>query len=211
MDVTKTCRDISELKGVAQTACKLFLDECKKAGLDIFITETYRSQARQNYLYAQGRTRPGNEVTWTLNSRHTSRLAWDIATNGKDLYDKSVIDKAGAIAEKLGITWGKRFKDAKGKPIPDSPHFEIKSTWKAPNIPVEKQETKKDGVRMYKPSNETFLNETLTVLKRLEDKKVHGDKALAPIHREKLLKGQLSIDDAVGIFYVALSRGLTGK
>ena len=86
-DVTKTIRDIGELKAVAQTACKLFLDECKKAGLDIFITETYRSQARQNYLYEQGRTRPGDKITWTKNSRHTSRLAWDIAHNTKNPKD----------------------------------------------------------------------------------------------------------------------------
>ncbi|MGE7092614.1 hypothetical protein ACQKII_14440 [Lysinibacillus sp. NPDC048646] len=38
----------------------------------------YRSQARQNYLYAQGRTRPGPIVTLTLNSNHKSRLVWDI-------------------------------------------------------------------------------------------------------------------------------------
>lgn len=93
----------------------------------------------------------------------------------------------------------------------DSPHFEITSSWKAPSnykTTETKQETKKEGVRMYKPSNETFLNETLTVMKRLEDKKVHGDKALSPIHREKLLEGQLLLDDVVGIYYVALSRGL---
>ncbi|MED4462667.1 M15 family metallopeptidase [Metabacillus fastidiosus] len=80
-DVTKICRDISQLDKVAQEACNLFLSECKKTGIDIFITETYRSQARQDYLYAQGRTRSGQKVTWTRNSRHTSRLAWDIAVN----------------------------------------------------------------------------------------------------------------------------------
>ncbi|CAM5566737.1 putative protein OS=Lysinibacillus sphaericus OX=1421 GN=LS41612_07820 PE=4 SV=1 [Lysinibacillus sphaericus] len=47
----------------------------------MFITETYRSQARQHYLYTQGRTRPGKVVTWTLNSNHKSSLAWDIAVS----------------------------------------------------------------------------------------------------------------------------------
>ncbi|MDM5350262.1 M15 family metallopeptidase [Lysinibacillus sphaericus] len=78
--VTQTCRDLSELTAAAQTACRLLFQECFKAGIvDIFITETYRSQARQNYLYEQGRTRPGQVVTWTRNSNHTSRRAWDIA------------------------------------------------------------------------------------------------------------------------------------
>ncbi|CAM5484160.1 Peptidoglycan L-alanyl-D-glutamate endopeptidase OS=Lysinibacillus sphaericus OX=1421 GN=LS41612_04705 PE=4 SV=1 [Lysinibacillus sphaericus] len=78
--VTTTCRDLAELLPSAQTACRLLFQECYKAGIkNIFITETYRSQTRQKYLYAQGRTRPGKVVTWTLNSNHKSRLAWDIA------------------------------------------------------------------------------------------------------------------------------------
>jgi len=56
--VTITCRDLAALLPVAQTACRLLFQECFKAGIkNIFITETYRSQARQNYLYTQGRTR----------------------------------------------------------------------------------------------------------------------------------------------------------
>ncbi|SFD61132.1 M15 family metallopeptidase [Bacillus sp. UNCCL81] len=117
-DVTKSCRDINELLPVAQKACKLFLKECKKANLDIFITETYRSQERQDYLYSYGRTREGEKVTWTRSSNHTGRLAWDIAVNKpKDLYDFTSFKKAGEIAKKLGITWGGTWKEA------DNPHF----------------------------------------------------------------------------------------
>ena len=90
-DVTKTCRDISELTQSAQKACNLFMAKCKVAGLNVLITETYRSQERQNYLYKQGRTRSGQVVTWTLNSRHTSRRAWDICKNvkGQEYSDSS--------------------------------------------------------------------------------------------------------------------------
>ncbi|MED4888926.1 M15 family metallopeptidase [Lysinibacillus fusiformis] len=78
--ITTTCREISELLPTAQTACRLLFQECFKAGIkNVFITETYRSQERQKYLYAQGRTRPGQIVTWTLDSNHKSRLAWGIA------------------------------------------------------------------------------------------------------------------------------------
>lgn len=140
MSVTAQCRDINELLPAAQKACNLFLVECKKAGLDIFITETYRSQARQNYLYEQGRTRPGQKITWTKNSRHTSRLAWDVAVNKpKDLYDTATLNKAGAIAKKLGITWGGSWKGT-----PDMPHFEVTKDWTPPasiaNQPVPKKE-----------------------------------------------------------------------
>ncbi|GKV67288.1 MULTISPECIES: M15 family metallopeptidase [unclassified Sporosarcina] len=130
MSVTQTCRDVSELSSVAQTAIKLLFQEFYKAGItDVFVTETYRSQARQKYLYAQGRTRPGNIVTWTLNSNHASRRAWDIAVAPpKSLYDVATLNRAGAVARKLGITWG---GDWAAKNI-DRPHFEVQPSWKMP-------------------------------------------------------------------------------
>ena len=144
-DVTKQVRDIGELSPVAEKACRLFMDECKKADLPIFITETYRSQARQNYLYQQGRTRPGDKVTWTLSSNHTGRMAWDIAVNkkGLDLYDIKTLEKAGAIAKRLSITWGGSWK----KSI-DRPHFEVDKNWKAPTGSTKAEApTKKPAVK----------------------------------------------------------------
>lgn len=128
MSVTTACRDIKQLNPVAQKACNLFMSECKKAGLNVLITETYRSQERQNYLYAQGRTRAGNIVTWTTKSNHTGRMAWDICKNvkGKEYSDAKFFEQCGAIAKKLGITWGGTWK------TPDRPHFEVTASWKAP-------------------------------------------------------------------------------
>ncbi|MFJ7407106.1 MULTISPECIES: M15 family metallopeptidase [unclassified Lysinibacillus] len=127
--VTTTCRDLAELLPAAQTACRLLFQECYKAGIkNIFITETYRSQERQKYLYAQGRTRPGQIVTWTLDSNHKSRLAWDIAVGPpQSLYDVVTLNRVGAIAKKLGIEWGGTWKNAI-----DRPHFEVKPTWLMP-------------------------------------------------------------------------------
>ena len=68
--MSSACRDINELLPAAQKACRLFMKKCREAGLKIFITETYRSQARQNELYNQGRTTPGQIVTWTKKSNH---------------------------------------------------------------------------------------------------------------------------------------------
>lgn len=129
-NITQTCRDLSELTSSAQTACQLLFQECYKAGIDfVFITETYRSQARQNYLYEQGRTRPGQVVTWTRSSNHTSRRAWDIAVAPpRNLYDISTLSKVGAIAKKLGITWGGYWPASRY----DAPHFEIPMSWKMP-------------------------------------------------------------------------------
>lgn len=130
MSVTQTIRDLSELLPVAQQACRLLFQECYKAGIqNIFVTETYRPQARQNYLYEQGRTRSGPIVTWTKASRHTSRLAWDIACSSPAaLYDAALLSRVGAIARKLGITWGGDWENNI-----DRPHFEVKNTWTIPN------------------------------------------------------------------------------
>ena len=125
MSATKTIRDISELAPNAQRACNLFLEECKRQGLNVLITETYRSQERQDYLYAQGRTRKGNKVTWTRYSRHTSRRAWDICKNlkGHEYTDTEFFNKCGEIARSLGITWGGDWS------TPDRPHFEVSEVW----------------------------------------------------------------------------------
>lgn len=135
MSVTTTERSILELNAVAQTAVKLLFQECSKLGIKIFVTETYRSQARQDYLYSLGRTAKGNVVTWTKNSRHTSRLAWDIGASvtdsNKDIYNTSVIKKAGEVAMKLGITWGGQPSWVKAGAT-DYPHFEVPTTWKIP-------------------------------------------------------------------------------
>lgn len=126
MSVTKPITSLNELNPVVKKQAELFLQKCKEQGLNIKITETYRSQERQNYLYCQGRTvaqatakgitnsfaqkycKPSaKQVTWTLNSNHTGKKAFDICQNiiGKE-YDESVLKKAGAIAKTVGLDWG---------------------------------------------------------------------------------------------------------
>ncbi|WP_232540527.1 M15 family metallopeptidase [Lysinibacillus fusiformis] len=120
--VTTTCRDLAELLPAAQTACRLLFQECFKAGIkNIFITETYRSQERQKYLYAQGRIRPMQIVTWTLNSNHKSRLAWDIAVGPpQSLYDVATLNRVVSISKKLGIKSGGAWTNAI-----DQPHLNV--------------------------------------------------------------------------------------
>lgn len=127
-NITEACKDISELTPAAQKACRLFLEKCKENGLKVRITETYRSQDRQNWLYTQGRTRSGKIVTWTKNSRHTSRRAWDICKDvkGQEYSDSNFFKACGKIAKELDITWGGTWKQA------DTPHFEVSANWVEP-------------------------------------------------------------------------------
>ena len=105
MDVKKQNRDIESLSEPFKSKVKLFLEECKSNGLDVFITEALRSKERQEYLYSLGRTVPGRVVTWTLKSKHLVGHAIDIAFRGQELYpsDERIWNKVFDIGEKHGI------------------------------------------------------------------------------------------------------------
>ena len=51
-------------------------------GHSVEIVEGYRPQDRQNHLYEQGRTNPGDVVTWTKSSKHTLGMAADVKIDG---------------------------------------------------------------------------------------------------------------------------------
>lgn len=136
-NIYSTDRNVNNLLPVAQQACRLLFQECAKQGIHIFLVEGYRSQERQNYLYSIGRTveKNKNVVTWTKTSRHTSRLAWDVAcstVNGNtNIYNTTILKKVGKIAEKLNIVWGGCSAWVKAG-CTDLPHFEVPSNWKMP-------------------------------------------------------------------------------
>lgn len=106
--------------------------------VDFMVVEGFRTLARQQELYAQGRTTPGKIVTWTMKSKHLTGSAVDIApvdANGKILWkDTQAFDQMAAAmlaaAEELGIPirWGADW-DQDGNPRErgesDSPHFEL--------------------------------------------------------------------------------------
>lgn len=121
MDVTKRCEDINELVSYIRPYASKLVEKCKKQGINIKITETYRPQSRQDYLYAQGRTRTGNIVTNAKTSVHTSRKAFDVCINEKgNEYNQTLLNKVGKIGVSLGLEWGGNWSSFK-----DSPHFQM--------------------------------------------------------------------------------------
>jgi peptidoglycan LD-endopeptidase CwlK len=113
-------RSITDLIPEMQEKFKAFAAIMDEQDVDFIVTCTFRSQLEQNALYAQGRTTPGKIVTWTKNSRHTQRDAFDIAIlkNGKITWDDSDYLGAGNIGESVGLVWGGRWHQ------PDSCHFQ---------------------------------------------------------------------------------------
>lgn len=90
-------------------------------GRPIFLVEGYRSPARQDALYAQGRTTPGSVVTnaraWQ--SWHQTGRAVDFAfQHGWPFADDHPWKHIGEMGELLGFEWGGRWKK------PDRPHLQ---------------------------------------------------------------------------------------
>jgi len=119
-------RGIQHLHPELQVIVKAFLAECKKAGLSVCITETFRTKDEQDALYAKGRTRPGKIVTNCRypQSPHCWGMAFDFCRNVRGHeYDDSdgFFAKVGAIGKKQGLFWGGDFRSFK-----DKSHLELK-------------------------------------------------------------------------------------
>ncbi len=117
-------RDIALLRDDVEQNCRKWLERCKAVGLNVLITNTVRDKEYQEYLYAQGRTRPGSIVT---NGRtptfhaDTAGLAFDFCKNvkGHEYDDTAFFHKAAAIAKEMGFSWGGDWKS-----FVDMPHIQ---------------------------------------------------------------------------------------
>lgn len=110
----------------------LLVHLCKERDIPIIVTQGLRTIEQQNALYAQGRTIPGNVVTYARGgeSYHNYGLAFDIAVlkDGTPTWDTKIdIDQndvsdyvdVGEIGELIGLEWGGRWKKS------DMPHFQM--------------------------------------------------------------------------------------
>lgn len=114
-------RDIDRLRPDVAANCRIWLELCKEAGLNVLVTQTVRDKEYQEYLYAQGRTRPGGIVT---NGRtptfHADNVgcAFDFCKNikGHEYDDNAFFAKAAALAKGMGFSWGGDWKSFVDKP-----------------------------------------------------------------------------------------------
>ena len=92
-------------------------------GIDLRVTDGFRTVEQQDKLYAQGRTIPGKIVTKARGgySNHNFGLAIDVVPfeNGKLNWDTKNYPVIGLIGESRGLEWGHRWKR-----IDDRPHFQ---------------------------------------------------------------------------------------
>lgn len=118
-------RDPSKLHPDLQEILAEFQKRCKAEGLNVLITQTFRTVAEQNALYAQGRTKPGKIVTRCKGTDYQSPHQWGCAfdfcenVKGKEYAHESFFKKCGAIGKSMGLFWGGDFRT-----FVDTPHLE---------------------------------------------------------------------------------------
>lgn len=112
--------DLEQLDSSTRKKAIDFLELANLEGLNPIIIETYRTQERQDMLFAQGRIEGGNIVTWTENSMHTKRKAFDIINgDGEEPYsDDEFFRRCAEIGEEIGLKSGYYWKNQ------DKGHFE---------------------------------------------------------------------------------------
>lgn len=123
-------RDTKDLKPLARELCEKFISECKKQGIDILITSTYRDFESQQALYDKGRTAAskarGEKVVTNAKpgqSFHNYRVAFDVVplVNGKAMWsDTTLWTKIGAIGKSVGLEWAGDWKSFK-----ELAHFQL--------------------------------------------------------------------------------------
>jgi hypothetical protein len=117
-------RDINMLHPELRPKAEKLIEIAKGKGINIIISQTWRTKAEQDALYAQGRTAPGNIVTNVKypNSLHCWGAAFDVAViiNGKASWIAAHFDQVGPLGESLGLEWGGRWQN-----FPDKPHFQL--------------------------------------------------------------------------------------
>jgi len=114
---------VEDLQPLVKRQAKAIIDDMLMLGHEVRIVEGYRSKARQEALYAQGRTTPGRIVTNAKpgESLHNYGVAVDFVFR-REGYDasKELWETLGTIGERNGFKWGGRWED-----FVDRPHFEM--------------------------------------------------------------------------------------
>jgi len=119
-------RSLSELDPDVRIMAEDLLASALSHGIELVVTQTYRTAEEQAALYAQGRTKVGIVVTNSPPgySWHEFRRAFDVAIKkwAGDITPLNYYDgpwsEVGDLGEQVGLDWGGRWKH------PDMPHFE---------------------------------------------------------------------------------------
>lgn len=132
-----TIRDKQRLVGVKDAMVRVVTRAAAMYPGTFMVVEGLRTKARQAELFAQGRTAPGKIVTWTLDSKHITGDAVDLAPvvggaipwGSPAAFDElaQVMFRAAEL-EGVAITWGADWNNngiRREKGETDSPHYQL--------------------------------------------------------------------------------------
>jgi hypothetical protein len=119
--------NINKLHPMVRDKAREFINRVEKElGIKLRVTQTLRTYAEQDALYAKGRTAPGGIVTNAKGgqSNHNFGTALDVVpiVNGKADWNTSNENwsNIGKIGKEVGFAWGGDWKS-----FVDKPHFEM--------------------------------------------------------------------------------------
>jgi peptidoglycan L-alanyl-D-glutamate endopeptidase CwlK len=140
MTYSLSVRSLNNLKGVHPSLVAVVKRAIELTSQDFMVIEGVRTQARQDELWAQGRTKPGPVVTWTKDASshgigkdgygHAVDLCpYPVDWNDLSKFD-AICDAMFAAADELNVKlrWGGDWNmngAARERGESDSPHFEM--------------------------------------------------------------------------------------
>ena len=108
--------DISFLHKDLQKIVSRFIELSQEKGVKVDVSVTYRTEAEQDYYYAQGRLVPGDVIT--LRNHKNNYHCWGLAFDIEPLTDEEY-EIIYPIAKSLGLEWAGHRKE-----FPNKMHFE---------------------------------------------------------------------------------------
>ena len=154
-------RDITLCHPRLQKIAAAWIKACAVESITVAISETLRTAAEQDALYAQGRTKLGNIVTNAKGSSYKSQHQWGIAFgfylkmdvdgDGKisdDAYNdsKGHFKRAAEIGKKLGLAWGGDWSS-----IVDKPHLYMPDWGSTPTPLIQQFGTPEQFMKTWAP------------------------------------------------------------
>ena len=115
-------RNIDDLRSDVAANCRVWLELCRAAGLQVLITGTVRDEEYQQQCYRNGTSKSPRPA---FHAQGVG-LAFDFCRNikGHEYDDLEFFRRAGELGEKIGFEWGGRWTS-----FPDRPHLQ----WSGPN------------------------------------------------------------------------------
>jgi peptidoglycan L-alanyl-D-glutamate endopeptidase CwlK len=137
-------RLLSQVNPSLASAARKIIEGAQQSGYTLIVAEGYRTVQKQNEYYAQGRTKPGNIITYKKGgeSKHNigEAVDFDFIINGRQSNASSNNwSLIGSLAGQFGLIWGgdwKSFKDLRHVEMPQGYVFSGSNDYSLPSVNI---------------------------------------------------------------------------